>query len=59
MLEFDQSKWMKSYIDFNIQKTIGAKNEFKKDFFKLMNNSDVRKDHGKSEKEQMLKLNFK
>ena len=39
VLEFDQSPWLRQYIDFNTQKHAGAKNVFEKDFFKLMNNS--------------------
>ena len=39
VIEFDQSAWMKPYIDFNTQLTTKAKNDFEKDFFKLMNNS--------------------
>ena len=39
VLEFDLSPWLKQYIDFNIEKRKHAKNPFKKDFFKLMNNS--------------------
>ena len=38
MIEFDQSAWMKPYIDFNTQLRIKATNDFEKDFFKLMNN---------------------
>ena len=38
-IEFDQSAWLAPYINFNIQLRMKAKNNFKKAFFELMNNS--------------------
>ena len=37
-IEFNQSPWLKTYIDFNTQLGTAATNDFEKDFFKLMNN---------------------
>ena len=38
-IEFDQSPWLKTYVDFITQLRMAATNDFEKDFFKLMNNS--------------------
>ena len=39
VLEFEQSPWLKQYIDFNTEKRKHAKTLFEKDFFKLINSS--------------------
>ena len=36
IISFKQSKWLEEYISFNIRKRNRAKNDFEKDFFKLL-----------------------
>ena len=38
-IQFNQKAWLKPYIDMNTKLRTGAKNDFKKDLFKLINNA--------------------
>ena len=39
IISFRQSRWLEKYISFNTQKRNKAKNDFEKDFYKLLNNA--------------------
>ena len=39
VIEYRQEEWLKPYIEMNTKLRMQAKNDFEKDFFKLMNNA--------------------
>lgn len=56
ILTFKQSPWMKNFIEFNTQLRQQSKNEFDKDFYKLINNANYGKSIENVEKRVNVKL---